>query len=99
MDAAIQLALTLLQQLLPSLSTANAALIEKIVEGLVALIPVLIKEYQDVVPMVKNIITALKSNTDITASQLIALESAETQIDASFEQAATAAQAEDTGDS
>ncbi len=99
MNAVIELALSLLEQLLPQLGVANAPLVEKIVEALVALTPVLVKEYQDVLPMVKNVITALKGNTSITADQLTALESAETQLDASFEQAATAAQAEDTGSS
>ncbi len=95
MDAVIQLSLGLLQQLLPSLSVANAGLVAKIVEGLVALMPVLIKEYRDVLPMVKNVIAVLKDHTAVTPEQLGALQTLEAQIDADFETAATKALAED----
>ena len=95
MDAVIQLLLGLLQQLLPSLGVANAGLISKIVEGLVALIPVLIKEYKDVLPMVQNVISALKANAAITPEQIIKLQTIEAQIDADFETAATNALADD----
>ena len=95
MDAVIQLSLGLLQQLLPSLGVANAGLVSKIVEGLVALMPVLIKQYRDVLPMVKNVISVLKDHTAVTAEQITALQTIEAQIDADFETAAAKALAED----
>jgi len=98
MDAIISLALALLQQVLPTLTTANAGLITKIVEGLIALIPILVNEYKALLPMIQNVITALKSNGNITADQLTALDAMEAQIDAAFEQAATNAQTEDASD-
>ena len=95
MDGIIQLTLTLLQAVVPQLAGANASLITKIIEGLVTLIPILIKEYQSLVPMVQNIISVLKNNNQVTPDQWTQLDALETQIDAAFEAAATNAQAED----
>lgn len=95
MQSIIQLALTLLAQVAPQLGGANATLISQIVSGLIALVPLLIKEYQDAIPFVQNVITLLKSNNQITPEQLTALDILETQIDAAFEAAAAAALAED----
>lgn len=92
----IQLVLTLLQQILPQLGGANAGLIAKIITGLEVLIPVLIKEYQDVVPMVRNVISVLKNNNQVTPEQWATLDQMETKIDADFEAAAARAQAEDS---
>lgn len=98
MQQIIQLTLTLLEQLLPKLvgNTASAQLITQIVSGLIALVPLLIKEYQDAIPFIQNVISVLKNNNTVTAEQLQALDILETQIDASFEAAAAAALAEDS---
>lgn len=96
MEGIIQLALGLLAQVVPQLGGANAVLITQIVNGLIALVPLLIKEYKDAIPFVQNVITLLKSSNQITPEQLIALDVLETQIDAAFEAAAAAALAEDT---
>ena len=85
--------LSLIAMLLPA--GANAALVEKIIEALTALYPIVVREYQDLMPIVKNIITALKSDPSTTAAQLDALDKMEAQLDADFEAAATAAAAED----
>ncbi len=95
MEQIITLALTLLEQIAPQLAGANAGLITKIIEGLVALIPLLIKEYQSAIPFIQNVITLLKSNNQITPEQLATLDTLEIQIDAAFEAAATNALAED----
>lgn len=95
MEGIIQLALGLLAQVVPQLGGANAVLITQIVNGLIALVPLLIKEYKDAIPFVQNVITLLKSSNQITPEQLIALDVLETQIDAAFEAAAAAALAED----
>lgn len=97
MDQIIQLTLTLLEAVAPQLAGANATLIEKIIEGLVTLVPLLITEYKDVTPFIQNIIVLLKSNNLVTADQLATLTALETQIDAAFEAAAASALAEDAG--
>lgn len=96
MDAIIQLALTLLERVVPQLAEASAPLVSQIISGLVALVPLLIKEYSDTVPFIKNVITLLKNNNAVTADQLTQLDALETQIDAAFEVAAANALAEDT---
>ena len=95
MDQIVMLALTLLEQVVPQLGGANAALITKIIEGLVALIPILIKEYKAVIPFIQNVIALLRNNNQVTADQLVQLDALELQIDAAFDAAATAAQTED----
>lgn len=79
-------------------STGNAALVENIIQLIIQLMPVLIKEYQDLVPIARNIIVALKSDPSTTADQLNQLQVLEAQWDAEFEAAAEAALAEDAGD-
>ncbi len=95
MQAIISLALTLLERVVPQLAGANAPLISQIVSGLVALVPLLIKEYNDAIPFIKNVIALLKGNNAITSDQLQTLDTLETQIDAAFEVAAANALAED----
>jgi len=98
MQQIIQLVLTLLEQLLPKIAGANAGLIAQIINGLVTLVPLMIKEYNDAVPFVKNVILLLKNNSNVTPEQLQTLDILETQIDASFEAAAAAALAEDAAE-
>lgn len=57
--------------------------------------PLAVKAAQDVAPMVKNIIAALKANGAVTPEQWAALDALEKQIDADFDAAANAAEAED----
>lgn len=93
MSAILTTILALIQQLVPA--STSAALVEKILAVLIQLVPVLVKEYQDLLPIVQNIIVALKSDPSTTADQLAALQNLEVQWDADFEAAAAAAQAED----
>ncbi|MEH2690493.1 hypothetical protein DXU04_37155 [Bradyrhizobium diazoefficiens] len=85
--------LSLISALVPA--GTNAALIEKIVAALIQIVPVVVKEYQDLVPIVRNIIGALKADPSTTAAQLEQLQALEVQWDADFEAAAAAAIAED----
>lgn len=85
--------LTLILGLLPV--GGNSALIEKIIDALVAVYPLVVQEYKDLTPIVKNIITALRSDPSTTAAQLDALDKLEAQLDADYEMAAAAAAAED----
>jgi len=86
MSGALTLLLTVLAQIAPSLHVS--ASITSIITTLVELIPILVKEFQDVVPLVKNIITALRGNNAITEEQLKSLDDLEAKIDAEFEAAA-----------
>lgn len=95
MSPIIQLVLTLLARVVPQLGGANAELITQIVQGLIALVPILIKEYKDAIPFIQNVITLLRNHNQVTTDQLAALDILETQIDAAFEVAAANALAED----
>jgi phage-related protein len=75
--------------------TAAAGTIGKIIAALVNLLPLIIKEIQALVPIVQNIITALRGNGQITPEQLDALDAMEAQIDADYDAAEKAAEAED----
>lgn len=86
MSAAISLLLTVLAQIAPSLSSSGT--ITSVIKTLVELLPVLVKEVQDVAPLVQNIINALRDNNVITPEQLAALDELEAKADAEFEAAA-----------
>lgn len=85
--------LAVLAQIAPSLGVP--ASITAIITALEAMLPTIIKEIQDVVPLVKNIIGALKDNNEITQEQLDALDALEAKLDAEFE--AAVAQPDDEG--
>jgi len=68
---------------------ANATLIEEVIQTLVGLVPTLIKEYQDLLPEVQNIIAALRGGP-LTQAQQDALDALQAQADAAFEAAAAA---------
>jgi len=86
MSNAVLLLLQVVAQIIPALS--NSATLTSIINALVALLPTLIKEFQDVAPLVQNIIDALRGNSVITPEQLAALDELETKYDAEFEAAA-----------
>lgn len=96
MSGAIIALLTVIAQIAGALG--NASQIVSIIALLEQIIPVVIKEYLDVAPFVKNIIAALKGNTAITPDQLAQLDILDAQVDEEFEAAATAAEGEDKGD-
>lgn len=77
----------------PQLTTSEV--VGRIITTLQQLLPVLIKEYRDLLPIVKNIITALKSNGMAVDAQLDALDLLDAQVDTAFETAAQAALKED----
>lgn len=87
MNAVIEVLITLLGKLIPAIGN-NAQLIDTIIQALEQIVPVLVKEYQDLVPIVSNIIAALKGTDGITVDQWNALTALEAQIDSEFDQAA-----------
>lgn len=84
--------LAVLQTIAP---TATEAAIVQIITALTNIIPFLVSEYQALKPIVLNIITALKGNDAITTDQVTQLQTMQVNIDAAFEAAALAAQAQD----
>lgn len=83
----------LLQVVAPAVSGSGA--VGKIVTTLTQLVPVLVDQYQDVLPSVKNIIESLRTHDDITDEQWDELDKIEQAIDDEFEKAAKAAEEED----
>lgn len=76
--------------------TGEVSTITSIINALIKLVPTLVKEYEDLVPIVKNIIAALSANPAATADQLATLQALDAKVDTDFEAAATAAEAEDS---
>lgn len=95
MEALIPAGISLIQQLLGSGSVLASPIIRYAVEFVTAATPVVIQEYKDLKPVVKNIITALKADPSTLPTQLEDLEKAEVLIDAAFEESAARAIAED----
>ena len=93
MGSIIAAVVALLEEIIPLVN--NAGTVAKVVGTLVSLIPSLVQEAKDMVQPVKNIIAALSANPATTAEQLQALQDLDAKVDADFEAAATAAQAED----
>lgn len=87
MGAIVTAVIALLAEILPLINTSGTA--AKVITALTQLIPVIVKEVQDLVPMVKNIIAALKDNAVITDEQWAQLDALDAQVDADFESAAS----------
>lgn len=94
MEALIPAGLSLIQTLIGGTSLA-APVIKYAVEFVTAAAPVVIQEYHDLKPIVKNIIVALKADPLTLPTQLEELEKSEIIIDAAFEAEAARAIAED----
>ncbi len=89
MSEVIVAILTLIEQLLPAItSSTNASLVDSIIKALIGMLPFITSEIQSVVPAVKNIIAALSANPATTAEQLSQLQALDAQVDAAFEDAA-----------
>ena len=92
MQAVILNLIALLQQVAPG---ATSSAIATAIDPLIALIPILVEGYKDLLPSVLNIITALKDSGGITEEQWAALDALSAQYDADFQSALAAAKAED----
>lgn len=95
MGALVPTILAVLEQLLPAITGGNATLVGTVLKALIEIIPLLTQEYADLVPIAKNIISALSANPATTAAQMATLQALDKQCDDAFEAAAAAAQAED----
>lgn len=92
MTAAIQALLALLSLIAPS---ATEQVIAGVIATLEAWVPVIVKEYQDMVPIVTNIIAALRANGAVTPAMLDQLDAQEALIDADFDDAEAKAEVAD----
>jgi hypothetical protein len=92
MQAIISILLSVLEEIAPG---ATTTVIEKVINLLVALVPVVIQEYQTLLPIVQNIITVLQQSNDITDAQWDALDAMSAQYDGDFKSALAAAKAQD----
>lgn len=82
------LVLTIINGVLAVVGTKlNVQGIQAIINMLVEAIPLIIKEYKEVLPIVKNIISVLSSSDDITPEQLDQLDVMEAEIDANWNDA------------
>lgn len=100
----MQAILALIELILPQLGTATAtvSLVEKFIAAIVALTPMLVQEYKDLVPILKNMIAAARNlisgnsmDPTTTAAMLDQLDVAEAALDADYETAAALAAKED----
>ena len=85
MSAAIAALLAIIAQIAPSLGVPSVVV--TIISTLETLLPTIVKEVQDVAPLIKNIIDALRSNSIITDEQKAQLDDLEARYDAEFEAA------------
>lgn len=86
--------LSLVGNLVP-IAGGSTSTVGMIIKTLTEVVPLVIKEYQDVAPFVKNIIAALKNDPAATQKQLDQLDALNKQVDDAFDAAAKAAQEED----
>lgn len=78
-----------------ALGSSASTVVTAAVDQIGALLPVVIKEYKDLVPLVQSSIKALRGAGSITDEDLAKLDAYEAQIDAAFDAAAARAKAED----
>ncbi|MBM7044654.1 hypothetical protein [Rhizobium lusitanum] len=80
--------LSLLLSVIPQMS--NSAQVTSVVNFLQQIIPTLVQEYSDLLPVVKNIIALLKQNGVVTPEQNAAMMAVDAQIDKAFDDALAA---------
>lgn len=76
--------LTMLLAVLPKIT--DSKIVASIIETLINLVPIVVKEAQEVLPMVKNIIELLRSK-ELTQEQLDQLDVVSAHVDAAWDQA------------
>lgn len=89
MNVIVSAVLAMIEELLPLLD--NSSVVAKVLTALEAIVPLVIKEYHDLVPLTKNIIGALQSNDAVSNDDWERLETMEQSIDSEFEAAANKA--------
>lgn len=90
--AIVSALLAILNLIVPN---ATGTLIVKIIDGLLTLIPFVVKEAKDLAPVVRNIIDQLKGNGDVSTEQLNQLDAMNSELDKAFDLSDADAAAED----
>jgi hypothetical protein len=96
MAAIIPLILTIIQDLLPSLSLSST--VTNIIGLLVQAIPVVVKEAEDLLPMIQKLIADVQGSGVATPDQIKQLQDLAAKYDADFAAAAAKADAADAAD-
>lgn len=91
---------TTLNALMTTLTTVSPFLkgtgtVGTIISVIGEVLPIVVKEAQDLAPIISNIISVLRDDAEITPDQLAALDAFEAVIDADFDDAAAMALAND----
>jgi hypothetical protein len=94
MNSVITGLLSLVGNLVP-LAGGSTSTVGMVINTLTEVVPLVIKEYQDVAPFIKNIIAALKDDPAATQAQLDALDVLDKQVDDAFDAAWARVQEED----
>jgi beta-phosphoglucomutase-like phosphatase (HAD superfamily) len=80
--------LSLLLSVVPQMT--NSQQVNSAVNFIQQIIPLLVKEYSDLLPIVKNILALLKQNGTVTPEQNAAMMAVDAQIDKAFDDALAA---------
>lgn len=94
MNAILTNLLTLVGNLVP-IAGGSTSTVGMIIDTLTEVVPLIVKEYQDVAPFVKNVIAAVKNDPAANQEQLNQLDALDKQVDDAFDAAAAAAEEED----
>ena len=73
-----------------ALQATSSKQVQAIITALIAILPWAIKEAQDLVQPIRNIITVLQNNGSVTDQQMQALQALDADADQGFEDAVTA---------
>jgi len=87
----VTIVVTLLQtilSLIPQITDSKG--VNQVVTTLLQIVPYAVKEAQQLLPMIQNIIAALSAKDGVTADHLAALKALDAQVDAAFEAAVAA---------
>ena len=84
MNAILTSLLSLVGNLVP-LAGGTSSTVGMIINTLTEVVPLVVKEYQDVAPFIKNIIAATKDDPAATLEQLNQLDALDKQVDDAFD--------------
>lgn len=87
LSGAVLAVLTVIEQFLPLLGTSSAttSIISNVINALTQLMPYIVNEVSTVYTSVKNILSLLNDQGDITADQQAALDALQGQVDAAWD--------------
>lgn len=85
----------LLQAILSLLQNfgVNSQAVSTVISTLIAIVPFLTKELEDIKPAIQQIIELVTGSADVTADQLTQIEALSAQVDAAFDSAVTSYEA------